>query len=477
MPAPKIRLLSDEQKTQIHQRSLDILGRVGIQFRSERALKIMADAGCEIDWELGSARIPRRVVEEALETLPSQFLLAARDPENDIHCGDGKLYFTAAAVSPHFRDLQTRKRRLATSEDLIQCAHLIQGLDTVHEWASMVVPNDIHPELAQLHNIRLSLNESTKHFLGGISERMFPFALEMFDAALGDRAELKQRPLMSTVINPVSPLTNNGKLVDETLIWAPYKLPIFLQFLPLAGGTSPVTLAGTVLQANAEFLGNIALYQMAEPGWPILWAASAGTLDMSSGRWGMAAEGSLMTAALIEMAKFYQVPVNAMGTSAYDAKAIGFQSGIEMMQSAMIPVLAGADNMWGPADFDGATLVDLPFIVLGAEVARQIMRLLEGFAVDDEHLLLHAIRDMQFRGEYLGHPSTKRYFRQEHLLPDLFPRESYEAWEARGETDEEIALDRVRHLLDGYEPDPLPEDVSRELDRIYAAACTQLGES
>ncbi len=477
MPAPRISLLSDDQKTQIHERSLGILGKVGIQFRSERALKIMADAGCEIDWEQGSAKIPRRVVEKALKTLPSQFLLAARDPKNDIHCGDGELYFTAAAVSPHFRDLETRKRRLATSQDLIQCAHLIQQLDGIHEWASMVVPNDIHPVLAQLHNIRLSLNESTKHFLGGISVQMFPFALEMFDAVLGNRERLGDRPLMSTVINPVSPLTNNGKLVDETLIWAPYKLPIFLQFLPLAGGTSPVTLAGTVLQANAAFLGNIALYQMAEPGWPILWAASAGTLDMTSGRWGMGAEGSLMTVALVEMAKFYQVPVNAMGTSANDAKAIGFQSGIEMMQSAMIPVLAGVDNMWGPADFDGATLVDLPFIVLGAEAVRQIVRLQEGFAVDDEHFLLHAIRDLQFRGEYLGHPSTKKYFRQEHLLPDLFPRESYEAWEARGQTGEEIALDRVRHLLDAHEPDPLPEDVSRELDRIYVAAGRQVNES
>lgn len=341
----------------------------------------------------------------------------------------------------------------------------------------MVVPNDIHPELAQLHNIRLSLNESTKHFLGGISEQMFPFALEMFDAVLGDREELKQRPLMSTVINPVSPLTNNGKLVDETLLWAPYRLPIFLQFLPLAGGTSPVTLAGTVLQANAEFLGNSALYQMAQPGWPILWAASAGTPDMTSGRWGMGAEGSLMTVALIEMAKFYQVPVNAMGTSACDAEAIGFQSGMEMMQSAMIPAPAGLDNMWGPADFDGATLVDLPYIVLGAEAVRKMVRLAEGFEVDEDHFLLHAIQDLQFRGEYLGHPSTKKYFRQEHLLPDLFPRESYEAWEARGQTDEEIALERVRQILDAYEPDPLPEDVSRELDRIYVAACTQLSEA
>jgi trimethylamine--corrinoid protein Co-methyltransferase len=214
----------------------------------------------------------------------------------------------------------------------------------------------------------------------------------------------------------------------------------------------------------------MALYQMAEPGWPVLWAASAGTLDMTSGRWGMGAEGALMTLALIEMAKYYNVPVNAMGTGAYDAKAIGFQSGMELMISGLIPALAGADNMWGPADLDGATLVDLPFIVLAAEAVRQIERLMEGMTLDEEHFLFEAIAEMRFLGEYLGHPSTKRYFRQEHLLPDLFPRESYEAWESRNQSEEQLAIERVKMILDTHEPKPLPGEIRRELDRIMEAA-------
>lgn len=62
-------------------------------------------------------------------------------------------------------------------------------------------------------------------------------------------------------------------------------MPIFLQFLPLAGATPPVTLAGTVLQENAAFLGNITLFQLAEPGLPIIWAAAAGVIDMRTGRY------------------------------------------------------------------------------------------------------------------------------------------------------------------------------------------------
>jgi trimethylamine--corrinoid protein Co-methyltransferase len=315
MPSPRLGFLNSTEINNIHQKSLEILSDVGIKFRSKSALQILEGGGCSVDWDERSAKIPAEVVNKALGTLPGEFLLAARNPEKDILCGGGDLYFTAAAQSTTFRDLETRQRRPSTSQDLIQCARLIDSLDTVQEFASMVVPNDVPPDLQGLRALQISLTHTSKHFLGGGQLKVIPYVLEMMDAVLGDRKRLSERPLFSVVINPVSPLQNAEELVEATLSWSPYQIPIFLQFLPLAGATSPVTLAGTVLQANAEFLGNITLYQLAEPGWPILWAASAGTMDMTSGRWGMGPEGALMTLALIDMAKHYKVPVNAMGTS------------------------------------------------------------------------------------------------------------------------------------------------------------------
>jgi trimethylamine--corrinoid protein Co-methyltransferase len=470
MPSPRLGFLNSTEINNIHQKSLEILSDVGIKFRSKSALQILEGGGCSVDWDERSAKIPAEVVNKALGTLPGEFLLAARNPEKDILCGGGDLYFTAAAQSTTFRDLETRQRRPSTSQDLIQCARLIDALDTVQEFASMVVPNDVPPDLQGLRALQISLTHTSKHFLGGGQLKVIPYVLEMMDAVLGDRKRLSERPLFSVVINPVSPLQNAEELVEATLSWSPYQIPIFLQFLPLAGATSPVTLAGTVLQANAEFLGNITLYQLAEPGWPILWAASAGTMDMTSGRWGMGPEGALMTLALIDMAKHYKVPVNAMGTSSGDAKAIGFQSGMDTVFNSLLPILAGVDNLWGPADFDGATLVDLPYILLAAEALRQIGRLMEGINTDQDRFLFDVIKRMGYQGEYLGDPSTKKYFREEHLLPDLFPRESYEAWEARSQSEEEIAIEKVKEILSTHEPEPLPDEVIREIDRIYASA-------
>jgi trimethylamine--corrinoid protein Co-methyltransferase len=471
MPSPRISYLSQKEIERIHGKSLDLLQRVGIHYGSEKAIKLLEDAGCEVDRGELSAKIPASLVEKAVGSLPSNFLLAARDPAQDINCGDGNIYYTASGQSLFIRDLKTRKRRPSYSDDLVQCTRLIDALDEIEEQVAMVMPRDVPPIMGGLKCLETSLKYSTKHFLGGGTElEVLPYGRAMIEAVLGDINQLSERPIFSAVINPVSPLQNRGELVDCTLSWAPYRLPIFLQFLPLAGGSAPITLAGTVLQANAEFLGNIVLYQVAQPGWPIIWALAAGSVDMRSGRWAFGPEGALMMVALIDMAKHYGVPCNTWGHSSTEAKAIGFQSGIEGVMPGLLAALAGADNLWGPADMDGANMVDLAYVMLSTEMIRQTDRLLRGMDINDEHFLLEVITKLRFDGEYLADPSTKKYFRDEHLLPKLFPRESYEAWEARGQSEEEMAIEKVREILRSHEPDPLPEDVVREIDRIYASA-------
>lgn len=475
MATPTISLLSLGEKERIHSQSLDILDSVGVHFGSDKALKILEKVGCPVNWDEGSARIPEGVVESALVTLPSRFRLAARNPAQDIMCGSGELYYTSAGQSPWFRDLDTRKRRPATSNDLVQCTRFIDAMDKVREYAPMVLPQDVPTALRELKSLQITLQHTSKHFLGGTSDpKALPYVVETIEAVLGDRRRLLKRPIFTLVAEPLSPLHNNPAQLDLILFWAPYRVPVGLGMMPLAGGTSPVTLAGTVLLANAEFLGNMVLYQAAQPGWPVLWTATAATLDMRSGRVAMGPESALMSLALVEMARYYGVPSTSMDICAVDAKGIGFQCGVETLFVGLVTALAGVDNLWGPADLDGYTLADLAHVLLATEAVRQIDRLLQGMALDDEHFMLEVIARMRFQGEYLGDPSTKKYFRREHLLPDLFPRESYESWAARGQSEEEMAVGRVKQILEAHQPEPLPDKVIKELDRIMAAAEVEL---
>jgi trimethylamine--corrinoid protein Co-methyltransferase len=472
---PTIRLLSLSEMESIHNNALAILGEIGIKFNSLRALSILSDAGCVVDLDDRWARIPANLVEKAIRSAPRKVLLAGRKPEQDINYGSGRVHAISSAQSVFFKDLDTRRRRASTLADLIQCANLCDALDQIDEFCPMVVPNDVPPVMRRLHAAKVALQHTGKHIVGGFgSLQTLPYYMQMMDAILGDRKKLRDRPIVSHVINDVSPLQKDGNLVDVTLELSDFRVPILLYFMPLSGSTAPVTLAGTLLQMTANMLGSLVLYQLVEPGWPILWGAGPGTIDMRSGRFAGGPEAVLMSLAHVEMANYFGLPSISGAVGSDNAKEINFQSGLDAILSCLPVALAGPDSMWGIADLDGANLVDLPYIVLGAEVMRQVRRLLRGFALDDEHFLMQAIKEVGFRGDYLGHPSTKKYFREEHLIPDLLPRESYEAWVARGESEAEMAIARVRKILAAHEREPIEPSVEQELNEILAAAEREL---
>ena len=476
MVVPRVTMFQPEEKELIHSRSLEILQKAGIQFNSEKALSILGDSGCKVDRNKMSAKIPPGLVEQCLETLPPKFVKAARVPQKSFVCGDGNVFYTSVSMPSWIRDLETRKRRLSNLEDLTRCAHLVEAMDEIQEWCPMVLPNDIDPRMRVMKSCHTTFIHTTKHIMGAIEQaEETQFFLEMIDSVIGHRDKLKENPILTLIIEPMSPLTNDGKLVDNLLAWSSYQPPIFMQVLPLAGATSPITLSGTVLQENASFLGNMVLYQLASPGWPIIWGTAGGILDMRSGQYAGGPEAMLMTLALVEMAKFYHVPCATFGASGSESKGIGYQTGMESMFGQVLSALAEVDNVVWPTDLDGFALMDLAHVLLGREAVRQAGRLRQGMELDDEHLMTDLIIKMKFKGEYLGDLSTKQFFRKEYILPDLFPRETFEQWEARDQSEEEMAVLKVKNILDNYKPEPLNKEIARELDRVYDAAEKVLG--
>jgi trimethylamine--corrinoid protein Co-methyltransferase len=296
------------------------------------------------------------------------------------------------------------------------------------------------------------------------------FFLEMIDAVLGHRDRLRENPIMTLIIERMSPLTNDGSLVDNLLEWAIYQPPVFMQVLPLAGATSPITLSGSVLQENTSFLGNMVLYQLASPGWPIIWGTAGGVLDMRSGQYAGGPEAMLITQALVDMANFYNVPSATFGASSSEAKEIGYQTGLESMFGQLFSVLSNVDNIIWPTDLDGFALMDQAHMVLGKEAVRQAARVRQGMALDEEHLMADLIVKMKFSGEYIGDLTTKNYLQKEYSMSELFPRQTYEQWKKTGLSEDALAVAGVQKILgDHTHEQPTPE-IMKELDRICRAA-------
>lgn len=473
---PKVSLLQAEEKRAIHERSLRLLEHVGIQYNSEPALKLLEGVGCDVDYGSLCARIPPDVIEWALGSAPRQFQVAGRRSGTELTYGSGEVYLSLDGGGNRTLDMETMQRRPSVSADLRQAIRLADALDTINHNCAIVIPHDIPEPIRMLRILELQIRNSSKpFFISGGSDVEIAYAFEILEAVVGDREALKKRPPVTVVYAPVSPLQADPRYVRATLDWVRRGLPVIIVPFPLVGGTSPVTLAGAVLQHNVEVLSGVVLCQAASPGTPILYSAGNAVIDMRSGHFSSAAVESILTGlALIEMAQFYGLPSSA-GAGNPDAKRPGFQAGIESMATGMVNMLTGVDLLWGGTGLlDGITTLYLPYLLLSIETIRQARRVRAGMAMDELRYLYDAIVELGFRGEYLGHPSTKKLFRQEHLLPGLFPRQSYESWKAAGIGEEEMARSRVGEILARHVPEPLDPGPDREISRIMHHAESRL---
>jgi trimethylamine:corrinoid methyltransferase-like protein len=90
---------------------------------------------------------------------------------------------------------------------------------------------------------------------------------------------------------------------------------------------------------------------------------------------------------------------------------------------------------------------------------------------------VEVVREVGHSGEFLEHPSTRQWFREELLIPSpLVDRDFRREWEAKGELDTvERAHQRVERLLADWQPKDLPDEIVTELERITLAAARAAG--
>lgn len=75
MQLPTLEVLSNSEISQIHEASLRVLSETGIVVGSAKALKLLAQAVARVDFQKKLVKIPPRLVEETLTSLPSEITL------------------------------------------------------------------------------------------------------------------------------------------------------------------------------------------------------------------------------------------------------------------------------------------------------------------------------------------------------------------------------------------------------------------
>ena len=475
---PNLSLLDASACAEIHEATLDVLARVGVRFASPRALAVLRESGAEVDAETLVARLPRELVEEAVSRAPREVLLAARDPARDVVLDGARTWLTLDGTGAATLDHRTGERRPSTAADVAAATRVADALDEIGFVWPAVSANDASPGTETLETLAVLLENTGKHVQHEVRrDAEVPYVMDMLAAAADDGRWDPQRPLMSVVYCPVSPLQHEREMLDACLLLAARRVPMCVYSLGLSGATAPASLAGAVAQTNAEILSAIVLFELVEPGLPVIYVADAAVLDMRSGVYACAGpEAILMNLSLVAMGRHYGLPVMATGFTS-DAKEYSVVAGFEGGSSALAAMLMRPDAIVGAGLLDAAQMLYLPKLVLDAEIMRQCEAVQRGMTVDRDHLAADLICRIGPGGQYLAARETRRTLKAgEHYRPQAYGRESYDAWIEAGQTVVQRAAATVEAILADHAPKPLPAGAAQRFADIMAAAGRELAE-
>jgi trimethylamine--corrinoid protein Co-methyltransferase len=254
-------------------------------------------------------------------------------------------------------------------------------------------------------------------------------------------------------------------MTEACIELAKLNVPIMVYPMPLAGGTSPITIGGTMLLHNVEFLSGLVLFQAVNPGTPIIYGTGASQLDMQTGRYGGSANGHGLMLGLCELARFYNLPVNLSGLSTASLEIDGLY-GYEASTTCLLAILAGADEIYSMGLMGSAQILSLEKMVLDNHLAQQIAAMKAPLLLDDEHLQAELIERVGIGGHYLRQPETRDYTRREYIP----------VWPPAGKSALELAREEALEIVHHHQPPALPEGVADEFENLLREADAALKE-
>jgi trimethylamine---corrinoid protein Co-methyltransferase len=468
--------LSDADKEKIHANSLKILREVGVRFASGKALQILKANGAKIEAD-NIARIPAEMVTQALKTAPKSFVLAARNKANDFAMPSAFTGYTLDGAATFALDRETGERRYAVTKDLTTSLRIFETLPLGTVVWPNVVLNDVPENSSDIKMSLLSFIHSSKHIQNEIHHPSHvPYLIEGLSAVLGSERAIKERKIFSVCYCTIPPLTHDGEMCDACLELVKFHVPILPYPMPACGSTGPASLYSDIAVANAESLSALVLFQMAEPGTPIIYGHAAGIMNFNSGGFIEGApESNLINGSLGEMAHFYGLP-NTQAGCLTDAKSPGPQAIMEKMFTTLPLVLSGVDVVNGIGEIETSQLLIQEQIVVDHEIAMLCKRMKDGVDTSEAKDYFGDVANVKPGGHFLMEESTVEACRGgEFCMPQLVDRNTYEQWADLGKPDlYSKAKQKVEEIMASPQANPLPDKIVGKLEDIMHRADEEL---
>lgn len=468
---PQFKILSDSQLGDIYSAALEVLERTGIEVFEEEALDLLAGAGCRID-DKKRVRIPSYLVEGALESAPKRIMLSTRNGQRKVLLEDSRVYYGTGSDCPYILDSDTGERRMTVKADVERTARLCDALPNIDFFMSLGLVSDVPPAVSDRHQYQAMLVNSVKpivftaHDEAGMAD-----IIEMAAIAMGSREKLRGNPCITLYAEPTSPLQHSYDAVRKLLLAAQESVPVIYTPGHTAGGTAPVTLAGTLVLNNAEVLSGLVISQLKKRGAPFIVGGLPTLLDMRAAIFTYGApEMHMMSAAMTEMAHYWRMPVySTAGCS--DAKVMDQQAAVEAAFACIMAALSGANLVHDVGYLESGLTGSYDMLVMANEIIAMTKRIMKGININEETLALDVIDKVGPGGNFLLEKHTLNHFKNEHWASELMDRSTYGKWmHAGGTTLGQRVNEKVKRILREYRPEPLSSEQLKEIGVVIARA-------
>ena len=463
----RFEILTKNQIEKVHETSLQILGKIGLDFGHPPALEVLKKGGAKVDGQ--RVFFPSRLVEAQIKKAPRRFTLHARNPKNNVVVGGSNTVFAPGYGAPFVTDLEhgRRKATLKDFENFIKLTGASANQDILS--GTVVEPTDAPYETRHAHMIYAAVKYSDKCFMGStMGARAARDCIQMAAILLGSRDQIETAPGIVGIIGPLTPLKYDARMLGALMEYAAAGQSPLIASLAIAGATGPVTLAGNLALQNAEVLAGIVLAQLVREGTPVIFGGASSNTEMRNGTLSIGSpEMALNTAATAQMARYYKLPVRG-GGAVCDAKSPDAQASYESMMSLSMAQACGINFVLHSAGIlESYNCMSYEKFIIDDEMCGMVKRIHRGIEVNEDTLALDVIKEVGPGGHFLDKDHTYNHFRTEFYQPRLSNRDDFVTWQANGSPQSmETAHKKYKEILETYEAPELPADVDKALQKF-----------
>ena len=465
-PFVPVRIFSDDQVESMHAAALGILERQGMRVLSARGRALLAQAGATVDEPSQMVRLDAALVTRALESVPAEAELIARNPARSCRVGGAHVVFAPVAGPPSVSDLG-RGKRTGTIADFADFVRLSQAFDVVHVLGQMTEPQDV--DVAERHLdttlTQLTLGDKAPYFYcRGAAQLADNF--EMLRIAQRIDAEtFRREPRCYSICNTNSPLQLDVPMTEGIIFFAQHAQLMIVTPFTLAGAMAPVTIPGALTLAHAEALFGITLTQIVRPGAPVMYGSFTSNVDMKSGspafgtpEYAKAAFGAG------QLARHVGLPWRC--SSATASNAPDAQAAYESEMSLWGALLGGCHFVLHAAGWlEGGLTASFEKFILDVEMLQMFAELFQPVPASTEEIGLDAVAEVGPGGHFFAAAHTMQRYRDAFYTPLVSDWRNYGAWHDSGaRTATERAATVWRDTLAAFQPPAMDTVVREELN-------------